>query len=158
MWNTLLSNGIGLSIASGCALFLFGLAVGLVIVGVCWAFIAASDTCQADPTPTSSATISDDEIEIVIGLVRDAIAEGGWTLCGDCYSRQLLQQMQFPVREWEAGIPSPPVSCSESSSTRRVDGGEHFPQRTPDPGKNQHEPGLRVEQGEHRGRAAILTS
>ena len=99
MWNAPLTNGIALSVATGCALFLFGLAVGLVIVGVCWAFIAASGDRQAHPSQESYATISDDEIEIVIELVRDAIAGSGWALCGDCYTRNLLQQLPLPMKE-----------------------------------------------------------
>ena len=125
MWNVLLTYSIALSAATGWALFLFGLSSGLVLAGVCWALIAASDTGLIEPTPTSSAAISDEEIEIVIELVRDALAAGGWTLCGDCYSRQILQQVQFPLRAWEP--------CS----TRGVGGGRHVAQQTPDSGKNQ---------------------
>lgn len=158
MWNVPLTHDIALSVATGCALFLFGLSIGLVLAGVCWAFIAASDTCRTHPTPTSSATISDEEIEIVIELVRDALAADGWTLCGDCYGRQLLQQMQFPVQEWEFGIPSSSPSPRKPCSTRRVDAGRHIAQHTPDPEKNQREPGLRVEQGEYLGRVTVLSS
>src|ERR1700680_3912735 len=94
MWNAPLTNGTPLSVATSCALFLFGLSLGFVIAGVCWAFIAASGDRQASPSWESYPYINDDEIDILIELVRDAVAGSGWTLCGDCYTRNLLQQIQ----------------------------------------------------------------
>lgn len=94
--NTLLTSETGLSVATGCALFLLGLSLGLLVAGVCLAFAAASSTCQESSLQEHSISISDDEIELVIELVREAVAGSGWTLCGDCYARNLLQQVPLP--------------------------------------------------------------
>ena len=99
MWNAPLSNGISLTVATSCALVLFGLSVGLVIAAVCWVCIVMPAGQQATLPLESYASISDDEIEIVIELVHDALATGGWTLCGDCYTRTLLQRLQLPIEE-----------------------------------------------------------
>ncbi len=166
MWNAPLTSGIALSVATGCALFLFGLSLGLVIVGVCWAFIAASGDRQANSSQESYSYISDDEIEIVIELVRDAVAGSGWTLCGDCYTRNLLRQLPLPLvplsSEQEdlamhsAPRCTPPTgwvrietleridntrerSGRSAKSTQRVDQALPAAQITPDSGKNRLE-------------------
>ena len=160
MWNAPLSSGIALSVATGCAFFLFGLAVGLVIAGVCWAFIAASGDRPASSSQESYAFISDDEIDLVIELVREAVAgSSGWSLCGDCYTLKLLQQLPFPVRESGQGSPSSPTGLShrEPDSTLRVDAGRYPAQNTRDSHENGHKQHLRVEQGESVGSVALLS-
>src|SRR6266852_4961683 len=145
MWNAPLSHGITLTDATGCALVLFGVSVGLAIAAVCWVCIAVPANQRASAPQESYASISDDEIEIVIELVHDALATGGWTLCGDCYTRNMLQRLQLPLKkhipaEWEQ-------PASEPASTRRVDGGPHLAQNTPYPLKNGHKHSLRGEPG-----------
>ena len=154
MWNAPLANGIPLTVATGCALVLFGLSVGLVIAAVCWVCIVMP-TAQATAPQESYASISDDEIEIVIELVHDALAGGGWTLCGDCYTRNLLQRLQLPLSErfpaeWEQ-------PARGAVSTRRVDGGAHAVQTTPASLKNGPKQLLRVEQEAPLGRVPTLT-
>lgn len=109
MWNTPLMNGTGLSIATGCALFLFGLSLGLLVAGVCVACVAASGDRQASSSQESDGFISDDEIELVIELVREAVAGNGWTLCGDCYTRKLLRQLPL--------LPAPLFTEQEEPAT-----------------------------------------
>ena len=155
MWNAPLANGIPLTVATGCTLVLFGVSVGLVIAAVCWVCIAVPVDQQAAALQESYASISDDEIEIVIELVHDALARGGWTLCGDCYTRSLLQRLRLPIEEhipvaWEQ-------PAREPASTRRVDGGTHPAQNTPASLKNGHEQPLRVEQGTPLGRVTTPT-
>ncbi len=157
MWNAPLTNEIPLLVATGCALFLFGLSIGLVFAGVCWVFVAASVDRLASSSQESYAYISDDEIEIVIELVRDAVAGDGWTLCGDCYTRNLLQQMPIPAQERERGKLSVPLDLKETDSTRRVDYERHSVQNISDPSENRSERSLRVEQGERMGRVASLS-
>ena len=142
MWNAPLTNGTTLSVATGSALFLFGLSIGIVIAGACWVFIAERGDGQASSRQEGYATISDDEIEIVVEIVREAVAaDSGWTLCGDCYCRRLLQQLPFPtvqmgdgkLEESELASPHIPTSfrARDPISTRRVDSGEHFIQNVP---------------------------
>jgi hypothetical protein len=155
MWNAPLAHGILLTIATGGALVLFGLSVGLVIAAVGWVCIAMPTDLQAASPQESCASISDDEIEIVIELVHDALAGGDWTLCGDCYTRNLLQRLQLPLKEhipaeWEQ-------PASEPASTRRVDGGPHLAQNTPYPLKNGHKHSLRREPGASLGRLPTST-
>jgi len=145
MWNALLSHGITPNVATGCALVLFGVSVGLVIAAVCWVCIVMPADRPAAAPQESYASISDDEIETVIELVYDALARGGWTLCGDCYTGHLLQRLQLPLNEhipteWElpAGVPA---------STRWVDGGTHAAHNRPTSLKNGRQHTLRVEQG-----------
>jgi len=157
MRNAPLTNGTTLTIAIGCALFLFGLSIGLVIAGICWAFIAASGDHQASSSQESYASISDDEIEIVIELVRDAIARCGWALCGDCYTHNLLQRLQLPVKECIPAEREKPV-LRVPASTRWVDDGAHSAQNTPDSLPNGHHRRLRVEQGASLGRVPTPTS
>ena len=121
MWNALLSHGITLTVATGCALVLFGVSVGLVIAAVCWVCIAVPTDQQAAAPHRSDASISDDEIEIVIELVHDALATGGWTLCGDCYTRTLLQRLRLPLQESVPAAWEQPAR--EPASTRRVEAG-----------------------------------
>ena len=114
MWNAPLTSGTTLSVATGCALFLYGLSLGLVVAGICLAFVA-SDGHQVSPSQETYPSISDEEIEIVTELVREAVAQSGWTLCGDCYARLLLQRMQQPEPEWARPAetlvaPTPPLS------------------------------------------------
>ena len=156
MWNAPLANGIPMTVATGCALVLFDVSVGLVIAAVCWVCIVMPAGQQAAAPQESDASISDEEIEIVIELVHDALAGGGWTLCGDCYTRNLLQRLRLPLQEsvpaaWEqlARVPA---------STRRVDGGAHPAQKTPASLKNGQKQPLRVEQGGSLGRVTTLTS
>ncbi len=110
MWNVPLISGTTLSVAIGCVLFLYGLSLGLLVAGICLAFVASGGR-QASPSQETYPSISDEEIEIVAELVRGAVARSGWTLCGDCYARLLLQKMQqlgsgqAPV----AGVPSVPA-------------------------------------------------
>lgn len=155
MWNAPLANGIPMTVATGCALVLFGVSLGLVIAAVCWVCIVMPAGQQAAAPQESDASISDDEIEIVIELVHDALAGGGWTLCGDCYTRTLLQRLRIPLQEsvpaaWEQPARVP-------ASTQRVDSGTHPAQRTPDSCKNGRNQLLRVEQGVSLGRATPLT-
>ncbi|MGH2496513.1 MAG: hypothetical protein ACRDIV_17585 [Ktedonobacteraceae bacterium] len=97
MWNAPLTSGTTLSVAIGCALFLYGLSLGLLVAGACVAWVAASDDRPASLPQENDATISDDEVAIVLELVRDAVAGGGWSLCGDCYTRNLLMQLPLPT-------------------------------------------------------------
>jgi hypothetical protein len=157
MWNAPLTNGTTFSVAIGCALFLFGLSIGLVIAGVCWAFIAASSDPQANSPQESYPYISDDEIDIVIELVREAIAGSGWTICGDCYTRQLLQQLPQPPQESERTRACSPTRLREPASTHRVEDGRDRTQNTPNPGENRPERSLQVEQGERMGRVTSLS-
>ena len=93
MGQTLLARDIPLSVAMGCALFLYGLALGLVVAGTCLALVASRDR-QGSPAQQVFPSISDEEIEIVTELVREAVAQSGWTICGDCYARLLLSQIR----------------------------------------------------------------
>ena len=155
MWNVPLANGIPLTVATGCALVLFGLSVGLVIAAVCWVCIVMPAGQPAAAPQESYASISDDEIEIVIELVHDALARGGWTLCGDCYTRNLLQRLQLPVMEHIPAEGEKPVTVP--ASTRRVNGGTHPAQNTPASLKNGRQQPLWVEQGVSLGRVATPT-
>ena len=155
MWNAPLAHSIPKTVATGCALVLFGVSVGLVITAVCWVCIVMPADQQATAPQESDASISDDEIEIVIELVHDALATGGWTLCGDCYTRTLLQRLRLPLQEpvpaaWEQPARVP-------ASTRRVDGGTHPAQNTPASLKNEHKQPLWVEQGASLGRVTTPT-
>ena len=155
MWNVPLANGIPLTVATGCALVLFGVSVGLVIAAVCLVCIAVSADQQALAPQERYASISDDEIEIVIELVHDALATGGWTLCGDCYTRNLLYQVQLPLNEripfgWEQPVTGP-------ATTRWVDGGTHPAQNTSVSLKNGRTQPLWVEQGASLGRVPTPT-
>ena len=177
--NTLLTSETSLAVATGCALFLLGLSLGLFIAAVCLAF-AASSSCQSSLSQESSTFIGDDEIELIIELVREATAGSGWTLCGDCYTRKLLRQLPLPpvllfsgqrdlaidhradlqvapLSTTSCGSPLESVSntCERSGwirSTQRVDEGQHVAHTTPDSGKNQPEQRFRVEQVYPRGR------
>jgi hypothetical protein len=134
MWNASLSHGITLTTATGCALVLFGVSVGLVIAAVCWVCIAVPAGQQAAAPQERYASINDDEIEIVIELVHDALAGGGWTLCGDCYTRNLLQRLHLPLNErvpaeWELPVRVPAVY--PAGRRRATSGAKHtrFPQK-----------------------------
>lgn len=155
MWNVPLANGIPLTVATSCALVLFGVSVGLVIAAVCWVCIALPADQPAAAPLESYATISDDEIEIVIELAHDALAGGGWTLCGDCYTRTLLQRLRLPLQESIPAAREQPAR--EPASTRRVDGGTHPAQNTPASLKNGYKQPLRGEQGASLGRVPTLT-
>ena len=122
MWNAPLINGTGLSISTDCALVLLGLSFGLLVAGFCLAFVAALDDHRASSSEGSYAYISDDEIEIVIELVRDAVAGSGWTLCGDCYTRNLLMQLSFPVQESVRGCLSSHREQERKSLTTNAEG------------------------------------
>jgi len=120
MWNTPLISGTGLSIATGCALVLLGLSLGLLVAGLCLAFVAASGDRQASSPEESDGSISDDEIELVIELMRDAVAGSGWTLCGDCYTRTLLRQVQHSEPEQPcSGRQEPQVTARERAQPTR---------------------------------------
>ena len=155
MWNAPLSHGITLTDATGGALVLFGVSVGLVIAAVCWICIAVPTNQHAAAPQESYASISDDEIEIVIELVHDALATGGWTLCGDCYARNLLQRLQLPLKEHIPPDCVPPMRVA--ASTRGVNGGKHPAQNTPISLKNGRKQPLRVEQGASLGRVTAPT-
>ena len=143
LWNAPLANGIPLTVATGCALVLFGVSVGLVVAAVCWVFVAVPDGQPVAAPQESYASISDDEIEIVIELAHDALAGGGWTLCGDCYTRNLLQRLQLPISEYIPAAWEQPAR--ETASTRRVDGGAYPVQNTPVSLNNGRKQPLRVE-------------
>jgi len=179
MWNTPIS-GTGLSIATGCALVLFGLSLGLLVAGVCVACVAASGDRQASSPQESYGFISDDEIELVIELVRDAVAGSGWTLCGDCYTRKLLIQLPLPPVLLSSGQEEPAMHpCADlqvvvvntasgpfsveridhtrerpgrSKSTRRVDLALPLAHLMPESGKNRPEQHLCEEQVYPAGR------
>jgi hypothetical protein len=165
MWNTPLPSGTPLSVAIGCALFLFGLSLGLVITGVCWVLMVVSGDRWASSSQEGYAYISDDEINLLIELVRQAIAGSGWTLCGDCYTHNLLRQLPLPLvplsseqedlathssmqQQVAAGHPpSDPLSMESidntrerpgrSKSTRWVDLALPVARITPESGKNR---------------------
>ena len=156
LWNAPLANGIPLTVATGCALVLFGVSVGLVVAAVCCIFVAVPASQPVAAPQESYASISDDEIEIVIELVHDALATGGWTLCGDCYARTLLQRLQLPIEEYIPAAWEKPIS-RVAASPHRVDGGAHPAQNTPASLKNGQKQPLRVEQGTPLGRVPTLT-
>lgn len=161
--NMLLTSETGLSVATGCALFLLGLSIGLFIAGMCLALAATPilgdckivENCKQE----DSASIGDDDLALVIELVREAVAGSGWTLCGDCYARNLLLQVPLP-NPADRGLQMNTVSCGSplgsvsntrgcsggTGSTHRVDEGQYVAHPTPDSGKNRSEQRLRVEQ------------
>jgi hypothetical protein len=108
-------------IATDVMLFLFGVAFGLALAAViCLSLLKK----EGNSSVISTWKPGEEEIALITDRVRHQLAQHGWSLCADCFTRRLLTtfaatQLQEPESRGKPGD-QPEARLWHPTDTRRV--------------------------------------